>query len=145
MDEHSGGFALPIEIRYRHPRWLPAYMLVTTSCAIGSVLSLALPVLFKTLLVLLVSLLAIRESLLVWHDQIGILLDIQDHWLVLNREGRGQPARLVSATISMPGFIVLVLRAADSKRYPFILTSREHDSTLLRRLRTRLYFPLGGD
>lgn len=143
MDEQSGGLTLPIEIAYRRPRWLLPYLIITPLAATVCVLIADLAWPLALLLAMTALLLAVQGAGRVLHDQTGIVLDIKDRWFVSDAPGRGRAARLVSATVSLPGFIVLVLQTDDRKRYSFILTSIEQPVALMRRLRVRLYYPLG--
>ena len=145
MDERSSGFIQPLLIHYYPPRWLPALVAAAVVFSAISVLVIPVSVTVKGLSILLIGLLTQREITRTWHEQTRLLLDSNDRWTLMNAKGKEKSARLVTATISQPGFIVLILEDTDGRRFPFILTSADLDATLLRRLRTRLYHPLVGD
>lgn len=142
MDEQKAVFEVPLRIPYVPPRWLLPYLIISGSGAIVCLISLNLIWPLKAFLVLLVGAVLIRSDFRqITRQQSGLVLDAKDRWFIIVAGKSGVPARLVQASITLPGFIVLVLQTADEKKFRFFLTAENLDSTTMRRLRIRLYYP----
>jgi len=143
MDEQEKVFERTIVIAYRPPRWLPVYLLITLTGAFLSVFLADIPWVYRAASAL-IHLLAARAALrIVKAGPMTLLLDRHDQWFVVHNDKQTRMAQLISATILLPDFIVLVLRTKESRDFSYLLTSANVDAATLRRLRIRLYYPKG--
>lgn len=142
MDDAAPGFDQHIYITYSPPRWLLPVVLTAHAGALICLLASALPWYIQCLLFLAVTgslLFYLGRQILVSLDRpVSLVLDAHDKWLLVMPEP--VPAILLSASIFMPGLVVLCLVTVDGRRHAFILTEENTDADALRRLRVRLYY-----
>ncbi len=84
-----------------------------------------------------------ERTIVIAYRPMTLLLDRHDQWFVVHNDKQTRMAQLISATILLPDFIVLVLRTKESRDFSYLLTSANVDAATLRRLRIRLYYPKG--
>jgi len=141
MDEQVKVFERTIVIAYRPPRWLPVYLLFTLAGAIVCVFLADIPWVYRVACVLTL-LLPVRVALRIARaGPMTLLLDRHDQWFVVRSDRQARRAHLISATILLPEFIVLVLRTKETGDFSYLLTSANVDASTMRRLRIRLYYP----
>jgi len=147
MASQHCGFDLPIRIDYSPPAWLLPFILLTHTVAGLCLFPVNLPW-YSTIILLL----AVSGSLWLYlRDQdrysditrpFKLLLDTGDNWsIILPEDNNCIQARLCSASILQPGFIVLGFKGSDRRKYVFIFTEGNLDKQTLRRLRVRLFYP----
>ncbi len=142
MDEQQAIFEEPLRIRYVCPRWLLPYLISIGGGTFICLISIHLVWPVKALLVLLVLvILKLGDFGQIIQQQVDLVLDAKDRWFILAAGKSSVPARLIQASITLPEFIVLILQTADGKKSRFFLTTENVDTTTMRRLRIRLYYP----
>lgn len=143
MDEQEKVFETTIVIDYRPPRWLPVYLLITLTGAFVCVFLAAIPWVYRVACVLTLLLPARAALRIAKAGPMTLLLDRHDQWFVVRSDRQARRAQLISATILLPEFIVLVLRTKEAGDVSYLLTPANVNAATLRRLRIRLYYPKG--
>jgi hypothetical protein len=147
MDQADNGtgdnaFDMPLRVVYTSPRWLlPCLWLVHTIAAL-CILAAGISWLLQTLLLIAVyfSLTAYQAGCSSRARPAGFILAPDGRWIVI-LAGDRHAAVLVSASILLPEWIVLVLKTITGEKHAFVLTAANLDKHTLRRLRVRLNYP----
>jgi len=146
MESRDSVFEMPITISYTHPRWLVPFIFITHTGAALCLLPLNLALVWKLVLIM-----AIICSLFIYlyhysrdsnqKKSVILRLGSGESWHIFLPAGEYLDAKLVSASIPRPRFVVLKLKGSDHRKYIFILTESSLGKQVLRRLRVRLLHP----
>ncbi len=142
MDEQAKVFDRPIVIPYQPPGCLPLYRLLTITGALTCIFVADIHLIVKLVCLVLVVLTCLASARTNWKLPVTFRLDRHDQWTLITRDGETHAAHLISATILLPEFIVLVLGTTGQGKYNVLLTPANTDSTTRRHLRIRLYHPI---
>lgn len=141
VTQQDAVFELPIRIIFTQPRWLLPIFLIAICGAAISIMMAELAGMTTAFLAIVLVVGVIQARPFTRNGSSGLILDAEDHWLVLKGDEPAVAATLNKATVVFGGAIVLVLQSDDKQYYNFILTETNLDRVQLRRLRVRLYYP----
>lgn len=142
MDEPDSGFNAPIRINYTAPWWLKWYLVFSVTGAVLCVYFADIAWHFRGC-ILLVALFCLyrRDLFLLRQPDIEVILDQHDRWKLVEAGKAAETVSLIQACIPVAGLVTVELKSRMGKRYTLLLSASNLDTTTLRRLRVRLYYP----